>query len=111
MKLTDKKRDVIELSKKALANGKNYKQIAAELAKLGFVNSRGKPVSNVDLSYFLLNFAGVRQHTKKAASMRKECGTSGASRGPLRKIEDIITSNISDNLKAELISLVVKARG
>lgn len=117
MKLISKKRDVIELTTKALANGKNYIYIANELTKMGFLNRRGKPVTNADLSNFLLKHSNIRQYWRgkkrgRRASPASNDVPSGVTRpasqlsARMTDIEDVITSNITPALKVKLIRLL-----
>lgn len=117
MKLTDKKKDVIELCKRTLASGGNYITAASRLTELGFVTARGKTLTQKQVSAFMLTYGKTRlaRKTKRAPYPRTKAtppslspGVSGARPNFITYIEDIITSNLSDEVKIRAIQGVVR---
>lgn len=117
MRLTDKKKDVIELCKRTLASGGTYITAAARLTELGFVTARGKTLSQKQVSAFMLKYGKTRlaRHTKRAPYPRTKAlppslstGVSSPRATYIQYIEDIITSNLSDEVKIRAIQGVVR---
>lgn len=117
MKLTDKKKDVIELCKRTLANGGNYITAASRLTDLGYKTPRGKVLSQKQVSAFMIKYGKVRlaRRTKRRAYPRIKAlptspspGVSSPKTNYIQYIEDIITSNLSDEVKIRAIQAVLR---
>lgn len=88
-------------------NKKSYKEIAQVLVALGYVNKRGKPISNQDCMNFM--YYKRVSHRPQKDNTAPKAHIAGASF--IDDITEVISSNLSNEMKERMILTLVESRG